>query len=92
MTLHAAHIRGLQVALKATPSSEQMSGKKGVGKDAYHSDQVLIPHIFNRDIIHQPTDDRPRAFGFAQVDLFDVQSICIGVFLNCWNPLTSASR
>jgi hypothetical protein len=52
----------------------------------HHSDQILVPHLVNGDIVHQPTDDCPRAFGFAQVDLLDVQSIRIGVLLDCRNP------
>ena len=56
----------------------------------HHSDQILVPHLVNGDIIYQPTDDSPRAFRFAQVDLLDVKSIRIGVLLDCMTRSASA--
>ena len=62
-----------------------MNCKKRWEGETHHSDQILVPHIFDSNIIHQPTDDRPRAFGFAQVDLLDVQPIRIGMLLDYRN-------
>lgn len=67
-----------------------MNLQKRVEQATHHSDQILVPHLFNGNIVNQPTDDCPWALWFAQVDLLDVQSIRIGVLLDCRNKSVSA--
>ncbi len=49
----------------------------------HNSDEIFVLHLFDGNIVYKAGNDSPRTCFFADVNLFDVQTIGVGMFLDC---------
>lgn len=52
------------------------------GFEVADPDEDPATHFLDWDVLDEPADDRPR-FGLAEVDLFNVQTVGVRMFIDC---------